>query len=56
MFAWITNNAVTIIVIAVMLIIIGVAVYSIVRDKKRKSSCCNGNCTLCGSGCSCEKK
>lgn len=58
MFAWIAKNAVTIIVIAVLLILVGVAVFSIVRDKKnkKKSGGCTGNCASCGRACSYSEK
>ena len=56
MFAWIANNAVTIIVVAVLLILIGVAVFSVVKDKKNKKGGCTGNCATCGMGCSYNKK
>ena len=53
MFAWIAENAVTIVVIAVLLVIVGLAVFYLV---KKKSSCsCFGNCAACKAGCSCNK-
>ncbi len=55
MFAWIANNAVTLIAIAVILIIAGFAVFSLVKDKKRGSGGCTGNCATCGMGCSYSK-
>ena len=39
MFAWIAENYVTIITIAVLLVIVGVALYSVLNKKKRKGSC-----------------
>ena len=53
---WIADNAVTIIAIAVLLVVIGIAVFSLVRDKKRKSCGCSGNCAVCGMGSSCCEK
>ena len=55
MFQWIADNAVTIVAIAVILTAVGIAVFSIIRDKKRKKSCCTGNCAACCTGCSYEK-
>lgn len=52
MFAWISENVVTIIVIAVILVLIGIAVFSLVKDKKNKKGGCTGNCATCGMGCS----
>ena len=56
MFAWIADNAVTIIAIAVILIVIGLAVFSLVKEKKRSPGGCTGNCATCGMGCSYGKK
>ena len=52
MFAWLAENAVTVIVVAILLVIIGVAVFSVVKDKKTGK--CTGNCATCGMGCSCR--
>ena len=54
MFAWIAQNAVTIIAIAVILLVVGIAVYSLVRGKKRGCGC-TGNCASCGMGCAGNK-
>lgn len=54
MFAWLAKNAVTIVVVAVLLILVGVAVFSLVKDKKNKKGGCTGNCATCGMGCSCN--
>ena len=52
MFAWIADNAVTIITVAVILVLIGVAVFVILKDKKNKKGGCTGNCATCGMRCS----
>ncbi|HCH27967.1 MAG TPA: FeoB-associated Cys-rich membrane protein [Ruminococcaceae bacterium] len=52
MFAWISNNIVTIISVCVVLALIGLAVFSLVRDKKKGSGGCTGNCATCRMGCS----
>ena len=56
MFAWIADNAVTVIAIAVILLISGLAVFSLMKDKKKKSGVCTGNCATCGMGCSYSEK
>ena len=56
MFAWIAENAVTIIVIAVILVLIGVAVFTLLRDKKNNKGGCTGNCATCGMNCSYSEK
>ena len=55
MFEWIADNALTIVVIAVVLILVGAAVFSLVRDKKNKKGGCTGNCATCGMSCSANK-
>ena len=52
MFAWIAENAATVIAIAAILIVVGFAVFSLVKDRKRGSGGCTGNCATCGMGCS----
>ena len=54
MFEWIAENAATVIAAAVVLIVAGFAVFSLVKDKKRGSGGCTGNCATCGMGCSCN--
>ena len=55
MFQWIAENALTVIVIAAVLVIAGAAVFSLVKDKKSKKGCCTGNCATCCMGCSHNK-
>ncbi|MBQ7499675.1 MAG: FeoB-associated Cys-rich membrane protein [Clostridia bacterium] len=51
MFAWIAENAATVIAVSVVAAIIGLAVLSLVKDKKHGSGGCTGNCASCGTGC-----
>ena len=53
MFAWIADNALTIATVAAVLLMIGFAVYSVVKDKKNNNGGCTGNCGTCGMSCSC---
>ncbi len=55
MFAWMSENVVTIIALAVILIVVGFAVFSLVRDRKRGCGVCTGNCATCGMRCSYNK-
>lgn len=55
MFAWLSENLLTVIVIAVLLIILGFALFSVIKDKKNHSGGCTGNCASCKMGC-CGKK
>ena len=54
MIAWITENAATILGIAAVLLLVGVALFSILRDRKNAKGECTGNCATCGMGCSCR--
>ena len=56
MFAWIADNAAVIAVVAVVVILIGAAVVSVVKDRVSGRGGCTGNCASCGMGCSCGKK
>ena len=58
MFAWLAENAVTVIVIAVLLAAVGLAVFYLIKEKrkKQKSGGCTGNCATCGMNCSYNKK
>ena len=56
MFAWIAENAVTILATAVLLFAVGAAVFSLVKEKRRRSGGCTGNCASCGMGCSYSDK
>lgn len=50
MFEWIANNAVTIITIFAVTMLVGVAVFTLVREKKSGAGGCSG-CSGCCSGC-----
>lgn len=56
MFAWIADNTAAIIAVSGVIVLVGAAVFSLVRDKKRNKGGCTGNCASCGMGCSYGKK
>lgn len=56
MFAWIADNAVTIIAVIGVLLAVGLAVFSLVRSKKSHPNGCTGNCATCGMGCAYGKE
>lgn len=57
MFTWIANNAATLIAMTAVLIVIGIAVFSLIKDKKNNKGGCTGNCASCRMGCSyCKSK
>ena len=53
MFAWLSANLINIVLVAVIVLITGLLIRSMVRDKKAGKSSCGGNCASCGacSGC-----
>ena len=54
MFVWLSANLINIILVSVIVLIVGLLVRSMIRDKKAGKSACGGNCASCGacSGCS----
>ena len=56
MFAWIAENAVTLIACAVVLAVLATALISVIRDKKNRKGGCTGNCATCGMCCSHSEK
>ena len=54
MFSWLSANLINIVLVAVIVLITGLLIRSMVRDKKAGKSYCGGNCASCGacSGCS----
>ena len=54
MFAWLSANLINIVLVAVIVLITGLLIRSMVRDKKAGKSSCGGSCASCGacSGCS----
>ncbi|MBR0136238.1 MAG: FeoB-associated Cys-rich membrane protein [Clostridia bacterium] len=51
MLAWIAQNAATIISAAAVLILVGIAVFALIKQKKSKKGGCTGNCASCGGCC-----
>lgn len=55
-FEWLISNLGSIIVLVIVAIVIGFAVYSIIKDKKKGKCSCGASCDGCcdgGSACSC---
>ncbi|MBR0207953.1 MAG: FeoB-associated Cys-rich membrane protein [Oscillospiraceae bacterium] len=51
MLAWLSANLINIVLVAVIVLIVGLLIRSMIRDKKAGRSSCGGNCAACG-GCS----
>ena len=54
MLAWLSANLINIVLIAVLVLIVGMLIRGMVRDRKAGKRSCGGNCAACGacSGCS----
>ena len=54
MFVWLSANLINIILVAVLVLIVGLLLRGMIRDKKAGKSSCGGNCACCAacSGCS----
>ena len=49
MLAWISANLASIVLTAVIVLIVGLLVFLMVRDKRAGKSACGGNCANCAS-------
>ncbi len=49
MFAWLFANLINIALIAVIALVVGLLIRSMIRDKKAGKSSCGGNCASCGA-------
>lgn len=57
MFAWLAEHGITILALTVVLALILVAVFSLLKERKRPTGGCTGNCASCRMGCGqAEKK
>ena len=54
MLAWFSANLINIVLVAVLVLIVGLLLRGMIRDRKAGKSSCGGNCASCGacSGCS----
>lgn len=54
MLAWFSANLINIVLIAAIVLVVGLLIRGMVRDKKAGKSSCGGNCASCGAcgGCS----
>ena len=44
----------TVVVAAALVLVIGLAVRSMIKDKKNGKSLCGGKCSCCPNGCACH--
>ena len=54
MLTWLSANLINIVLAAVIVLVVGFLIRSMIRDKKAGTRSCGGNCACCGacSGCS----
>ena len=53
MLAWLAANGINLVLIALIALAVGLAVRSMLRDRKAGRSACGGNCASCGACGSC---
>ena len=51
MMAWLSANLVNIILTAAVVLIVGLLIFVLVRDKRAGKSSCGGSCAGCGGNC-----
>lgn len=49
MLTWLSENLVNIIIIAILVLVVGLLVRGMIRDKKAGKSSCGGSCASCGA-------
>ena len=54
MLAWVSANLINLILVAVIVLVVGLLIRGMIRDRKAGKRSCGGNCASCGacSGCS----
>lgn len=55
MMNWIIDNLGTIFVLSILIVIIGLVINSMIRNKKKGKSPCGCNCSTCPAGGTCHK-
>lgn len=56
MFAWISSNIASIVILLVVIVAIGAVIFKIVRDKKQGKTSCSCGCGGCPMSDSCHSK
>ena len=49
MFAWLSANLINIVLVAVLVLIVGLLLRGMIRDKKAGKTSCGANCASCGA-------
>ena len=49
MLSWLTANLVNLVIVAVLVLAVGLAIRSMIRDRKAGKCSCGGNCSSCGA-------
>ena len=55
MLAWLSANLINIVLIAVIVLVVGLLIRGMVRDRKAGRRSCGGNCASCGACGGCSK-
>ena len=51
MLAWLTANLINIALIALVALVVGLVIRSMVRDRRAGKHACGGNCAACSGSC-----
>lgn len=54
MLVWVANYLPTVLICAVLVVIVGLIIFSLVRDKRRGKSSCGCNCAHCAMAGTCH--
>lgn len=54
MLSWLSQYLGTIIICLVLVVVFGLLLWSLIRDKKKGKSSCGGCCSSCAMGCHCQ--
>ncbi len=49
---WLSQNLANIVIIAVLVLVVGLVIRGMIRDRRAGKSSCGGNCSSCGACCS----
>ena len=56
MLFWVAKYLPTVLICAALVVVVGLIVFSLIRDKRRGKSSCGGNCAHCAMAGACHEK
>ena len=49
MLTWLSANLVNLVIVAILVLVVGLAIRGMIRDRKAGKCSCGGNCASCGA-------